>query len=86
MPALDVAASQDGASTVVWWNAVRPLVARLLWAWIDANPHFVVFQRRILFLKVTVTVKDLEWWVAHLFGPRPEQPAIPVSVMLGATP
>lgn len=51
--------------------ALRALLLMILWDWCDKHAHDVVLTKKVLFVKVTITVADCEWLLVQLLGPRP---------------
>lgn len=47
------------------------VLAAICWAWADAHAHDVVLKKKILFVSITILVKDCEWLISSLIGPRP---------------
>jgi hypothetical protein len=57
-------ASSDAIESAIL-NIARPIFARAIWAWYDADPGRVLFSKWF----ITIRLRDLRWLVEEIAGP-----------------
>jgi len=68
------AASVGTALAGMSWDVIRPIVAKIVWAWFEQHKVDTVVHltTKIWFIPInfTVKVKDCAWLLTALFGPE----------------
>lgn len=59
-------ASSDAVEGAIL-NIARPIFARAVWDWYDADPGRVLFNKWF----ITVRLRDLRWLIEEIAGPDP---------------
>jgi len=52
------------------------ILAPFFWQWYHDHANDKIVKRKILFLRLTILVRDLHPLFVQLFGPEPEQRAV----------